>query len=280
MFRTLPDAIQYIFRTRRRLDGSPRGLDEVTRDTAPSRMLLELADLPQPAHENVVVAGSRGKGSVVAIMAKLLEALGCRVGMLTGPHLRHWNERIRIDGRMIPDADFLRILGSLSPHIDAVTASLDAPAYLSPQGIFLALALRYFAEQKADIALLEVGRGGRFDDIVVAPHRLSVIAPIMLEHTALLGSALERIAWHKAGVISRSGLAVSARQPLEATQVLQREADEQGATLEISVGCKPGKLAGGYGHGTAAAFAALRRVDAAAAWKVSARERLAGHPRC
>ena len=232
MFRSMPDAVDYVFRTRRRLDGSPRGLDEDTRDIAPTRMLLEKADLLQPACECVVVAGSRGKGSVVAIMAKLLEALDHRVGMLTGPHLAHWNERIRLNGRMIPDADFLRILDRLAPHINAIAASLDSPAYLSPQGIFLAIALRYFAEQKADIALLEVGRGGRFDDIAVAPHRLSVIAPIMLEHTALLGNSLGRIAWHKAGVISRHGMAVSARQPPAASHVLQREADEKDATLE------------------------------------------------
>ena len=95
-------ALDYIFRTRRRLDDAPRGLDEDTRDPATTRELLRLAQLPAAPCEFVVITGSRGKGSVASIMAKLLEALDYRVGMINSPHLVHWNERIRVDGRMIP----------------------------------------------------------------------------------------------------------------------------------------------------------------------------------
>ena len=231
MFDDLGAAISYIFRTRRRLDAAPRGLDEYTRDTAPTRNLLASAGLPQYEREYVVVTGSRGKGSVTAIMARLLQAQGHRVGTVTSPHLVHWNERIRVDGRMIPAVDFLRILTDLRPEVDAIVDDLDATAYLSPQGIFLAIALRHFDETGVDSAVLEVGRGGRFDDIAVVPNRLSVFTPIMLEHTALLGDNLARIAWHKAGIIKAGGLAISLPQAPAAQDELGREAEVQGARL-------------------------------------------------
>ena len=231
MFDDMAAAVSYIFRTRRRLGAGPRGLDEYTRDTAPTRSLLAGARLLQHERDYVVVTGSRGKGSVTAIMAKLLQAQGRRVGAITSPHLVHWNERIRVDGRMIPSDDFLRILTDLQPAVDAVVGDLDASQYLSPQGIFLAIALRHFDEMGVDIAVLEVGRGGRFDDIAVVPNRLSVFAPIMLEHTALLGDGLRRIAWHKAGIIKRGSRAISLPQAPAALGELQREADAQEADL-------------------------------------------------
>ena len=229
MFDDMQAAITYIFRTRRRLDAAPRGLDEYTRDTAPTRSLLAAAGLLKFERDYVVVTGSRGKGSVTAIMAKLLQAQGHRVGTITSPHLVHWNERIRVDGRMISTDRFLRILNDLQPTIDATVASLGAGKYLSPQGIFLAIALRHFDETGVDVAVLEVGRGGRYDDIAVVPNRLSVFAPVMLEHTALLGNTLTRIAWHKAGIIKPGSAAISLPQAPAVQAELQREASAQGA---------------------------------------------------
>ena len=231
MFESMDAAIHYIFKTRRRLAGAPRGLDEYTRDVALTRRLLERANLLDEAREYAVVTGSRGKGSVTTIMAKLLESLGRRVGTITSPHLVHWNERIRVDGRMIPAEDFLRILHELQPIIDSITSELSDSQYLSPQGIFLAIALRHFNEQDVNIAVLEVGRGGRFDDVAVVPNKLAVFAPIMLEHTALLGDRLERIAWHKAGIIKRGCEVVSLAQERAAMDVIKAEASEKGATL-------------------------------------------------
>ena len=231
MIDSMDAAIHYIFKTRRRLDRAPRGLDEYTRDVSSTRNLLERADLLAGQREYAVVTGSRGKGSVATIIAKLLEALGHRVGALTSPHLVHWNERIRVDGRMIPTNDFLRILRELQPIIDSVTGELPASQYLSPQGIFLAIALRRFNEMNANVAVLEVGRGGRFDDVAVAPNRLAVFAPIMLEHTALLGNRLERIAWHKAGIIKRGGDALTLPQEQSALDELKAEAKKKRANL-------------------------------------------------
>ncbi len=239
MFTSMDDAIHYIFATRRRLDAAPRGLDEYTRDAAPTRALLRRVGGLTVPREYAVVTGSRGKGSVTAIMAKLLETLGHTVGAITSPHLRHWNERIRVNGRMIPSGDFLRILSQLQPAIDEICAGLDDARYLSPQGIFLAIALRYFDERAVDMAVLEVGRGGRFDDVAVAPNRLAVFAPIMLEHQSLLGGSLGRIAWHKAGVIKAGGLAVSLPQAPAALAELKKEAHAQGAAFSC---LKPDEL--------------------------------------
>ena len=233
MFESMEAALAYIFQTRRRLDGSPRGLDEYTRDIGSTRSLLERANLLDAERRYVTVTGSRGKGSVSAIMSKLLEALGMRVGTLTSPHLVHWNERIRVNGLMIPTLDFLRILGELQPQIDAITGDLSGKSYLSPQGIFLAIALRYFNLSGVDVAVLEVGRGGRFDDIALAPNALAVFTPIVLEHTALLGDSMARIAWHKAGIIKKGTRALSLPQAPEVVAQLALEAAAQDAELTL-----------------------------------------------
>ncbi len=230
-FTTEADAITYIFRSMRKLRGQERQLDEHRRDTAPTRRLVGALGLLATAREYAVVTGSKGKGSTTAITAKLLQCLGHRVGMITSPHLVSWRERIRVDGRAIPEADFLRILGELEPTIDAIEARLDEGRYFSPQGIFLAIALRWFDEQGVQAAVLEVGRGGRYDDIAIVPNQLALITPIMLEHVEQLGPTLERIAWHKAGVIKPYSYVYSAPQPPEVLEVLQTEADAQGAAF-------------------------------------------------
>jgi dihydrofolate synthase/folylpolyglutamate synthase len=228
-FKTEAEAITYIFRSMRKLRGLERGLDEQMRDISPTRRLLMMAGLVNTPREYAVVTGSKGKGSTTAITAKLLQHLGYRTGMITSPHLVNWRERIRIDGRVIPEDDFLRILSDLAPQIDEVEVHLNERQYFSPQGIFLAIALRWWDEQEVKAAVLEVGRGGRFDDISVVPNKLSLFTPILLEHTQMLGSTLERIAWHKAGIIEPYSYAYSVPQSPEVLDVLQAEADRQGA---------------------------------------------------
>jgi dihydrofolate synthase / folylpolyglutamate synthase len=223
------DAITYVFRSMRRINGLERGPDEITRDIQHTRHLIQMEDLLAAPREYAVITGSKGKGSTTAIMAKLLQSLGHNVGMLTSPHMIDWRERIRINGRMIPEVDFLRILSDIAPSIDQIEANLSATQYFSPQGIFLAIALRWFDEQQVPAAVLEVGRGGRFDDIAVVPNKLSLFTPILLEHTHQLGSTLERIAWHKAGIIKPQSYAYSLPQASEVLNVLQSEADAQDA---------------------------------------------------
>ncbi len=225
------EAITYVFRSLRKLRGVDRGPDERSRDITPTIHLLRATDLlttPIP-REYAVVTGSKGKGSTTAITAKLLQHLGHTVGMISSPHMVSWRERIRLNGRAIPEADLVRILDQLAPEIDKIEATLNEHQYFSPQGIFLAIALRWWNEHNVNAAVLEVGRGGRFDDISVVPNRLSLFTPIMLEHTAQLGPTLERIAWHKSGIIKQHSYAYSVPQPTAVLEVLQAEADTQDA---------------------------------------------------
>ena len=227
------DAMTYVFKTLRDVrEADPaieRMPDEITRDVSPTIALLRDAELLTVQREYAVITGSKGKGSTTAIMAKIMQHLGHTVGMIISPHMVSYRERIRVNGRAIPEADLLRILSDLSPYIDTITAELHDKRYFSPQGIFLAVALRWFDEQGVNAAVLEVGRGGRFDDIAVVPNKLSLFTPIMLEHTHQLGNTLERIAWHKAGIIKPYGFAFSVPQATEVLEVIQTEADAQNA---------------------------------------------------
>ena len=226
------DTITYIFRSLRRMRGQMRGPDEVSRTTRPTRQLIERLNLLAQRREYAVVTGSKGKGSTTIITARLLQALGHTVGTITSPHLVSWRERIRVNGRAIPEADLVRITNELTPAIDAIEATLTDEQYFSPQGIFLAVALRWFDEQGVTAAVLEVGRGGRFDDISLVPNKLALFTPIMLEHVQQLGPTLERIAWHKAGIIQEGGYAYSVPQAPEVMAVLAREAERHQAQFD------------------------------------------------
>ncbi|MAS37750.1 MAG: hypothetical protein CL610_27385 [Anaerolineaceae bacterium] len=226
------DAVTYIFQSMRKLRGQTRPPDDVGRDPTPTRRLIEVLDLLAIRREYVVVTGSKGKGSTTAMTAKLLQYLGHRVGMITSPHLISWRERIRVNGRAIPEADFVRIVGELAPSIDRIEATLSETQYFSPTGIFLAIALRWFDEQRVTVGVLEVGRGGRFDDIALVPNKLSLFTPITLEHAYWLGPTLERIAWHKAGIITPYSRAYSVPQAPQVMQVLSTEADLRDAQFD------------------------------------------------
>ena len=231
-FTTEAEAVTYIFRSMRRLRGLPRGSDDQFRSTAPTVRLTTALNLLAAPREYAVVTGSKGKGSVTVITARLLQHLGHTVGTITSPHLVTWRERIRVNGRAIPEPDFLRLLSELSPHIDAVEETLTERQYFSPQGIFLALALRWYTEQGVTAAVLEVGRGGRYDDIAIVPNRLALFTPITLEHVEQLGPSLARIAWHKAGIIKPYGQAYSVPQAPEVMAVLAAEAEAVDAQFD------------------------------------------------
>jgi dihydrofolate synthase/folylpolyglutamate synthase len=231
-FTSESDAVTYIFQSMRKLRGQTRPPDDVGRDPTPTRRLIESLDLLAQRREYAVVTGSKGKGSTTATTAKLLQYLGHRVGMITSPHLVSWRERIRVNGHAIPEADFLRILSEFSPEIDHIETTLSDEQYFSPTGIFLAIALRWFDEQGANAAVLEVGRGGRFDDVALVPNKLSLFTPITLEHTYWLGPTLERIAWHKTGIIKPFSRAYSVPQAPEVMQVISNEAEARDAQFD------------------------------------------------
>ena len=230
-FTTETDAVTYIFTSLAAINWRGRGLDEDTRDVSPTRDLLALNHLPAKPREYAIVTGSKGKGSVTTLTGRILREYGHTVGTITSPHLVSYRERIRVNGRAIPLADFLRLLDELKPSIDQIAASLPNHKYLSPQGIFLALALRWFDENDCDVAVVEVGRGGRFDDNALLPNHLGLFTPIVLEHARYLGPTTERIAWHKVGVLKSGGHGLSLPQAPNVRATLESESAVLGATF-------------------------------------------------
>ncbi|OYX82682.1 MAG: bifunctional folylpolyglutamate synthase/dihydrofolate synthase, partial [Azorhizobium sp. 35-67-5] len=176
--------------------------------------------LPPVVH----VAGTNGKGSTIAFLRAALEAAGQKVHVYTSPHLVRFNERIRLAGRIVSDAE-------LSEALDRVEAA-NAGAPITFFEITTAAALLLFAEQPADVLLLEVGLGGRLDATNVIPAPLaSVITPLSIDHVEFLGGTIAAIATEKAGIIKAGAPVVVGDQPDEALSVIERAAARKRAPL-------------------------------------------------
>ena len=189
--------------------------------------LLEALDRPQDRMGRVIhVAGTNGKGSTTAFMRAMAEAAGLKVHVLTSPHLVRFSERIRIAGTLIGD-------DVLSQRIDEVEAA-NAGEPISFFEITTALAFHAFAQVPADLCIIEVGLGGRFDatNVFAAP-AVSVITPVDYDHLEMLGPELRKIAWEKAGVIKPGRPVVSARQLPDGEAVIKVEAQTLGAPLTL-----------------------------------------------
>lgn len=193
--------------------------------------LLRRLDNPQLVPKVVHIAGSKGKGSVAAMIASVLSAAGYRTGLYTSPHLHGLMERIRIDGRPASEQEFADLVAQLRPHLD----ELQNDSGYRPLTYFEALtvlAFVYFTRQEVDVLVCEVGLGGRLDATNLVRPQVVVITPISLEHTQVLGSTLSQIAREKGGVIKTGSMVVSGPQPEEAAQVLREicSAREAGLT--------------------------------------------------
>ena len=170
------------------------------------------------------VAGTNGKGSTVAFLRAIGEAAGLRVHALTSPHLVRFAERIRLAGTLISDQH----LTALIERVETANAG-EAISFFE---ITTVLAYLAFAETPADLCVVEVGLGGRFDaSNVFASPAVSVITPVDYDHVELLGPALSNIAWEKAGIIKTGRPVVVARQPDEALEMIEREADDRMAPM-------------------------------------------------
>ena len=208
-----------------RLRASHPSLIDLT--TGRVERLLEALGRPDLRLPPVIhVAGTNGKGSTTAFLRAMAEAAGLKVHVLTSPHLVRFAERIRVAGRLITDE-----------ALDALTDRLEAANAGQPISFFeitTVLALQAFADTPADLCVIEVGLGGRFDatNIFDAP-AVSVITPVDYDHLEMLGPELSKIAWEKAGIIKPGRPVVSARQHEEAQAVIEAEAEARGAPLTL-----------------------------------------------
>lgn len=196
-----------------------------------TRALLTALGEPQRAFRSVVVAGTKGKGSTCAMTEAIARASGLRVGLWTSPHLHSYRERIQVDRRPIGQAALVRLVEQVQPLVEQVTHATAGPP--TTFAIGFALALRYFADEGVDLAVLEVGLGGTYDSANVVDPILSVITSISYDHTEILGRTLRDIALQKAGIMRAGVPAITVPQEPEALQALAAHAAEIGAPLYV-----------------------------------------------
>ena len=205
-----------------------RALHPIVIDLSLDRMARLCADLGDPQRRMppaIHVAGTNGKGSTVAYLRAMAEAAGQRVHAFTSPHLYRFNERIRLAGTLIGD----QALADLIARVEAVNGT-QAITFFE---FVAAAAFLAFSETPADLALIEVGLGGKLDATNVITPRLSVIAPVDMDHREFLGDTLGKIAAEKAGILKPCVPGVIGRQKSEALDVIEAYAEEIGAPLTI-----------------------------------------------
>ena len=188
--------------------------------------LLAALGQPQLAYPVIHVAGTKGKGSTSALIARALAESGLKVGLYTSPHLEDWRERIQVNGRLIEKSAVAALADDLRPFAENVPG-------LSAFEVTTALAFWHFARVHVDAAVIEVGLGGRLDATNVVDPLVSVLTSISLDHTQLLGNTLAEIAGEKAAIIKPGKPAVSAPQPPDAAEVFERRAAETGSRLVV-----------------------------------------------
>lgn len=191
--------------------------------------LVDLLGEPQRAYRAIHLTGTNGKTSTARMIDELLRGFGLRVGRYTSPHLASVTERIVIDGAPINDRSFVEGYRELKPYIELIDAKFDVP--LSFFEIVTALAFSVFADAPIDIAVVEVGLGGMWDNTNVLDGEVAVVTPVGLDHTQYLGDTVVRIAAEKAGIIKPGATAILAAQPPEAATELLRRAGEVEATV-------------------------------------------------
>jgi dihydrofolate synthase / folylpolyglutamate synthase len=198
-------------------------------DLAHMRVLLAALEHPERNFPAVLIAGTNGKGSTAATLAAILQASGVRTGLYTSPHLVKINERIRVDGHEISDDDFALIHDLVERTAERLVSEGELPWHPSFFEMLTAIAFEYFSQKRIEIAVLEVGMGGRLDATNVVEPRVSVITDISLDHQKFLGYTVTEIAHEKAGIIRPGGVVVTLPQQPQANDVIGNTILEVGA---------------------------------------------------
>jgi dihydrofolate synthase/folylpolyglutamate synthase len=258
---------EYLFALKPR--GAKYGID---------RMAVLAASLghPERATPLVHVAGTNGKGSVSAMLDAILRAAGWRAGLFTSPHLVKLGERVQVDRHMLTDDDIVAFVRELRPIAEAIGArnADDQPSFFE---FMTAMAFLRFGRSKCDVAVIEVGLGGRLDATNIVTPEVSVITSIAMDHCEFLGDTLEQIAAEKAGIIKPGVPVVLGRMPRVAETTIRGIAAERGAAVH-SVQAEYGDDLAMYPHTNLegdyqrwnAATATLTARALGAKWKITA----------
>ena len=178
---------------------------------------------PHRAYKTIHVAGTNGKGSTSHLLASVLQCAGYKVGLYTSPHLRDFRERIRVDGTMIPEQSVVNFVETNKALIEQLKLSFFE--------LTTALAFQYFEQQRVDIAVIEVGLGGRLDCTNIIQPELSIITNISIDHTDILGDTLELIAVEKAGIIKENTPIIIGETEPESALIFRRVATHLNAPI-------------------------------------------------
>lgn len=203
--------------------------------------LLELLGKPQQSYTCTLIAGTKGKGSTAALIERVLRQAGLRTGLYTQPDLHTFRERIRVNGRLISEAEVAELIPEVRAAVEDIQEQHEFGPYITYE-VATALALLYFQRQQVQHAVLEVGLGGRLDATNVTQPLVSVITSISYDHTQILGNTLREIATEKAGIIKQDGVVVTSAQAPEALLAITAICRRQHAHL-VRVGSADADLA-------------------------------------
>jgi dihydrofolate synthase/folylpolyglutamate synthase len=198
-------------------------------DLEQMRILARAIGNPEHSFPSVLIAGTNGKGSTAAMLASIAQTAGIRTGLYTSPHLARVNERIRIDGTVISDDDFARLYFQVDETAARLVAEGALPQHPSFFEALTAVAFLYFAQRKVELAVLEVGIGGRLDATNIVEPLLSILTDISLDHQEWLGDTIDAIAREKAGILRPNGTLVTLPQHPLANQAIGEVATSLGA---------------------------------------------------
>ena len=204
--------------------------NEVNYDLRRMHELLARLGNPHLKATSVHIAGTKGKGSVAAMIASVLDASGYTTGLYTSPHLTFLNERIRVDGELISNEELVALVEKLKPDIEAVDEKATY-GHLTTFEVMTALAFAYFGLKGVDFQVLEVGLGGRLDATNVIQPEVCIITSISFDHTEVLGDSLAQIAAQKAGIIKPGSIVVTSPQLDEVARIIEDACRNCGARL-------------------------------------------------
>jgi dihydrofolate synthase / folylpolyglutamate synthase len=239
---TYDQAVRYLLTLGREL-ASPQQARAAKFDLENIRAVCRRMGHPERAFRSVHIAGTNGKGSTAAMLASILRAAGLRAGLYTSPHLLRINERIRLDGADIADADFAQAFDRVHAVIEELLATGALAAHPTFFECVTAMAFDCFAREKVDAAVIEVGMGGRLDSTNVIVPEVALITQIDFDHENFLGHSIEEIAYEKAGIIKPGAWVVSAASHPAAQEVVRRRTAEQNARLiEVDAVCRASNL--------------------------------------